>query len=290
MIPKTIHYCWFGRNPLPELAEKCIASWRKFCPDYEIKEWNESNFNMDCCDYVREAYAAKKWAFVSDYARFWILYHEGGLYFDTDVEIIKSITDIVEKGSFMGCEPGSYQFVSGSNKKKWKRGVDTTAPSNVNCAPGLGLGVNPGHGLYKEILDFYQKKYFLKPDGTPDVTTVVDYTTDVLLKHEWKSNGSIQTVAGVTIYPPEYFCPLNYDTGVLTITENTRSIHHYTASWQSESDKKYYQWTLVLQNRFGYKIGKRFGRILDFPHRVHKKLCAHGLKETIKFTLEKLFH
>ena len=104
MIPKIIHYCWFGGNPLPELAQKCIASWKKYCPDYEIKEWNETNFDLNCCDYVREAYEAKKWAFVSDYARFWILYHEGGVYFDTDVEVPKPIDTIVEKGSFMGCE------------------------------------------------------------------------------------------------------------------------------------------------------------------------------------------
>ena len=97
MIPKIIHYCWFGGNPLPELAQKCIASWKKYCPDYEIKEWNESNFDLNCCDYVREAYEAKKWAFVSDYARFWILYHEGGVYFDTDVEVLKPIDTIVEK-------------------------------------------------------------------------------------------------------------------------------------------------------------------------------------------------
>ena len=105
MIPKIIHYCWFGGNPLPELAIKCIESWKKYLPDYEIKEWNESNFDINCCAYVREAYEAKKWAFVSDYARFWILYQHGGLYFDTDVELIKSIDDLIVKGAFMGCEP-----------------------------------------------------------------------------------------------------------------------------------------------------------------------------------------
>ena len=98
-IPKIIHYCWFGGNPLPELAQKCIESWKKYCPDYEIKRWDETNFDLDCCDYVREAYQEKKWAFVSDYARFKILYEYGGVYFDTDVELIKPIDDIVEKGA-----------------------------------------------------------------------------------------------------------------------------------------------------------------------------------------------
>ena len=104
MIPKIIHYCWFGRNPLPELAQKCIASWKKYLPDYEIKEWNEDNFDVNIIPYTAEAYAAKKYAFVSDYARFWILYKYGGIYFDTDVEVIRPIDDIIAKGNFMGCE------------------------------------------------------------------------------------------------------------------------------------------------------------------------------------------
>ena len=106
MITKTIHYCWFGRGELPEKAKQCIESWKKFCPDYEIKEWNEDNFDMNSCAYVKEAYEAKKWAFVSDYARFEILYKYGGLYFDTDVELVKSFDDIVSKGTFMGLQPG----------------------------------------------------------------------------------------------------------------------------------------------------------------------------------------
>ena len=104
MIPKVIHYCWFGRNPLPPLAVKCIESWKKFLPGYEIKEWNEDNFDVNIIPYIQEAYEARKYAFVSDYARFYILYHHGGIYFDTDVEVIKSIDDIIERGAFMGCE------------------------------------------------------------------------------------------------------------------------------------------------------------------------------------------
>lgn len=104
MIPKIIHYCWFGRGPLPELAQKCIASWKKYLPDYEIKEWNEDNFDVNIIPYTAEAYQAKKYAFVSDYARFWIMYHYGGIYFDTDVEVIRPMDDIVANGNFMGFE------------------------------------------------------------------------------------------------------------------------------------------------------------------------------------------
>ena len=125
MIPKVIHYCWFGRNPLPTSAQRCIASWRIFLPDYEIKEWNEDNFNVNIIPYTQQAYEAKKYAFVSDYARFWVLYHYGGLYFDTDVEIIKSFDDIVDNGAFMGLE------------------IDGTKEgSKIAINPGLGLGAD----------------------------------------------------------------------------------------------------------------------------------------------------
>lgn len=203
MIPKVVHYCWFGGNQLPDDAKKCIESWRKFFPEYEIKEWNERNFDVNCCDYVKEAYAAQKWAFVSDYARFWILYHEGGLYFDTDVEVIKDMSDIIAKGAFMGCE------------------------TDNKCAPGLGL--------YKEILDYYEKIHFFIEGNTTE--TVVTHTSKILKSHGWVGNGEIEQIEGVTIYPPEYFCPMDYKTGKLDITPNTRSIHWYTASWQSSYSK-----------------------------------------------------
>ena len=219
MIPKIIHYCWFGGNSLPNDAKKCIASWKKFFPGYEIKEWNESNFDVNCCDYVKEAYAAKKWAFVSDYTRFWILYHEGGLYFDTDVEVIKDMSDIIAKGAFMGCET--------DNK---------CAPGlGLGANPGLGLGANPGLGLYKEILDYYEKIHFFIEGNTTE--TVVTHTSKILKSHGWVGNGEIEQIEGVTIYPPEYFCPMDYKTGKLDITPNTRSIHWYTASWQSSYSK-----------------------------------------------------
>ncbi len=148
MIPKVIHYCWFGRNPLPSLAIKCIESWRKYLPDYEIKEWNEDNFDVNIIPYTQEAYQVGKYAFVSDYARFWILYKYGGLYFDTDVEVIKPMDDIIARGPFMGCEK------------------DVSDTSVASVAPGLGLGVNPGLGLYKEILEMYSKLSFVNKDGT----------------------------------------------------------------------------------------------------------------------------
>lgn len=193
MIPKVIHYCWFGRNPLPPFAVKCIESWKKFLPGYEIKEWNEDNFDVNIIPYTQEAYEARKYAFVSDYARFYILYHHGGIYFDTDVEVIKSIDDIIERGAFMGC--------------------------------------NPGLGLYAEILGLYAGLHFLRSNGGLNLKTVVEYTTELLSAKGLKNVNEMQCVADVWIYPKEYFCPVNYQTNEMNITDNTRSIHHYAASW-----------------------------------------------------------
>ncbi|MGM9845184.1 MAG: glycosyltransferase family 32 protein [Muribaculaceae bacterium] len=216
MIPHTIHYCWFGRNPLPQSAQRCIASWRKFLPDYKIVEWNEDNFDVNAIAYTRQAYAAGKWAFVSDYARFKILHDHGGIYFDTDVEVIAPLDDIIAAGPFMGYE------------------VEPSGKNVGSVNPGLGLGVAPGLALYAEILDFYAGHHFLKPDGSPNLTTVVTYTTDILIKHGLQPRPGKQTVAGVTIYPKDYFNPLDDNTGRLRKTANTRTIHWYSKTWLSE--------------------------------------------------------
>ena len=240
MIPKVIHYCWFGGNPLPELAQKCVASWRKFFPDYEIKEWNESNFDVNIIPYTAQAYAARKYAFVSDYARFWVLYREGGIYFDTDVEVIRPMDDIISRGSFMGCE--------------LKYNPKAT-PETMYVAPGLGLCVNPGLGLLKELLDLYATLSFLNPDGTRNQKTIVDYTTELLCKHGLKNVPDIQQVADVWIYPNDYFAPKNVDTKKLVITENTRSIHHYDASWADKASRAAGERAPKLRRYFGARLG-----------------------------------
>lgn len=228
MIPKIIHYCWFGGNPLPESAKKCIASWRKFLPDYEIKEWNESNFDVNSIKYTREAYRLKKYAFVSDYARMWILYNYGGLYFDTDVELIKPIDDIIARGNFMGCEAQNNKFADKGGESV-NRVNGPTNGQQIN--PGLGLGVAPGLGLYKKVVEWYQTHHFTTWDGK-FTGTVVNIVSDIFatipIKH---LENDILFAADVYIYPPEFFCPKNYFTGEIYITENTRSIHHYSATW-----------------------------------------------------------
>lgn len=228
MIPKIIHYCWFGNAPLPPLALKCIESWKKYFPDYEIKLWNETNFDVNSIPYTQQAYQARKYAFVSDYARFWILYHFGGLYFDTDVEVVKPMDDIVGRGAYMGFETTIIK--TGAGNVMFSLGVN----------PGLGLGVNSGLGLYKELLNLYASLQFIRTDGSLCLTTVVDYTTRVLMKHGLIIENKIQEVAGCWIYPTEFFCPINYWTKECIITKNTRSIHHYSESWKSK-------WTLFKE-------------------------------------------
>lgn len=214
MIPKVIHYCWFGGNPLPKSAQKCIASWRKYLPDYEIKEWNESNFDVNIIPYTAEAYKAKKYAFVSDYARFWILYKYGGLYFDTDVEVIKNMDDIIDKGPFMAFEDVS----------------DGIYP----IAPGLVMGASPKMDFLEHIIGIYNQKSFEFGRGMDNIVTL---TTDIFIKKGLLQNNKLQKVYDYIIYPVDYFCPLCKSTGKMTITENTCGIHWYDGTWLSPKQK-----------------------------------------------------
>lgn len=242
MIPKIIHYCWFGRNPLPRSAVKCINSWKKFFPEYEIKEWNEDNFDVNVIPYTAQAYSAKKYAFVSDYARFWILYHYGGVYFDTDVKVLKTMDDILNRGSFMGREAGSRIIMDGGR-------------CALAVAPGLGMGMVPHHKILKELLDTYSGLRFLLEDGKMNIKTIVSYTTDVLVRHGLTANNDeIEEVDGIFIYPPDYLCPMDHTRGCLvTLTDRTVSIHLYDSSWNDHSTLRYklHQLKNLLMRVFG---------------------------------------
>ena len=228
-IPKVIHYCWFGGNPLTELAEKCIASWKKYCPDYEIVEWNESNFDINSCDYVREAYAAKKWAFVSDVARLFALVNYGGIYMDTDVEVLRPLDDLLE-----------YEAVSGFEAKE-------------RIPTGL-MACQKGQPLFVELLHEYDTAHFLKEDGTYDTTTNVTRITNTCLKYGLRLNNTLQTVNGFTLLPYDYLCPKNVETKILTITENTLVIHHFDGSWLPEVERL----KAELQGKYNRFLPKRF--------------------------------
>lgn len=253
IIPKKIHYCWFGGKDIPAQYGEYIKSWQKFFPDYEIIRWDESNFNLDSCKYVRQAYDNKYWAFVSDYARFKILYEEGGIYFDVDVEVIKTLSDIIVKGSYMGFEMDLW--------------------GNVSVASGLGLAFPSKNLFVKKILDYYENRDFLI-NGHPDTNNNVCVIVTEILKDKGlnvKTN-EIQVVDGVYIYPSDYFCPIDFFSHKTNITHNTRTIHHYADTWGSEYEKENNENVSKFIKFFGRKMGPRVWYICNIPRFAIKKI------------------
>lgn len=217
MIPKKIHYCWFGGNPLPELAQKCIASWRKYLPEYEVKEWNEQSFDIDSNIYVKEAYEARKFAFVTDYVRLYVLYYEGGIYMDTDVEVLRPLDDLL-----------LYEAVSGFE-----------APNRIPT--GL-MAARKGQPFIKELLDDYNGIHFKHEDGTLDMTTNVVRITEHCLKYGLRLDNTLQAINGFTFLPQDYLCP-KYPTGKIVITKNSYVIHHFQGSWV-DGNAKFKKWVV----------------------------------------------
>lgn len=212
MIPKVIHYCWFGRNPLPAQLAGYIETWREHCPDFEIIEWNEDNFDVSQNDYCIEAYKAKKWAFVSDYARLKIIHDHGGIYLDTDVEVLRPLTELIADG---------VGFVGFQNTEQVNTGLGFAAASQNPCI--------------KKMLELYETRHFLQEDGSYDLTPCPVTNTVALkqcgLKTGKMASKNIQHLEGLNVLPIAWLNPLNADTAKTVITEDTYTIHHYAASW-----------------------------------------------------------
>lgn len=206
MIPKIIHYCWFGGNPLPEEARRFITGWREKCPDYTIKEWNESNFDVNAIPYVREAYEARKWAFVTDYVRLFALYNEGGIYMDTDVEVLKNLDRFLSDEAFSGFE------------------------DEKNVPTGI-MGSKAGQKAVKDMMDAYKDRHFIDSEGNMDMRTNSEVITDYFIRSGLVLNNKKQTVNGFTMYPIDYFCPKNSRTLEIMVTENSYTIHHFSGTW-----------------------------------------------------------
>lgn len=233
-IPKVIHYCWFGGSPLPELAEKCIESWKKYCPDYEIIRWDENNFDINCNQYVKEAYEARKWAFVTDFVRLYTVYKYGGIYLDTDVELLKSLDDLLDYSGFIGFE--NREFIN----------------------TGLGFGASKNNGIIYQMLADYKEIPFIKEDGTYDLTTCPHRNTKALIKKGLTLNNSKQIIDNVIFLPIEFLNPKEYETGRISLTDNTYSIHHFSSSWHTAEYRKWEKKRIQYRKMFG----NRFGRIL----------------------------
>ncbi|KAB1438243.1 glycosyltransferase family 32 protein [Candidatus Galacturonibacter soehngenii] len=231
MIPKIIHYCWFGGGTLPESDKKNIESWRKYCPDYQIIEWNEENYDITSSKYMKDAYDKKKWGFVPDFARFDIVYKYGGFYFDTDVEIVKSLNPLL-----------GYRAVMGFEKM-----------DSVNG--GHGFGAEPGNDIIKELRDMYFNLNFILEDGKLNLTPSPVYITKQLQSKGLNLNNTIQNLGNMTVLPTDFFCPLEYDTGKLRVSSNTFSIHWFNASWLDEKNRKRVIIERKIKNLLGHKLG-----------------------------------
>lgn len=208
MIPKIIHYCWFGKGDKPSGVQKCIASWKKYCPDYEIIEWNEHNFDINYGNYSKMAYEYGKYAFVSDVARLYALYNFGGIYMDTDVEVIRSFNDILNKKCIFGFEEKNYVATSFMASEK-------------------------GDKTIKQFLSLYDNESFKNTDGTLNTKTNVSRLTKLLQNKGFELNGQIQEIDNISLYSKEYFSPYDYINCVDERTDNTYCIHWFYVSWMS---------------------------------------------------------
>jgi hypothetical protein len=207
MIPKTIHYCWFGGNPLPELARKCLASWEKHLPDYQIVRWDESNFDVSRYPFAKEALAHRKFAFVSDVCRLHALVEMGGIYMDTDVEALKTLDPFLRHAAFSGFENDDY------------------VPTGLMAA-------EKGSAWARELLAYYDNRPFIDENGQPDTLPNTMVITAMMKEKGFVMNNTFQEIEGyVAFYPNRYFCPKSYKTGKITITPDTYCIHHFAKSW-----------------------------------------------------------
>ncbi|SHO54336.1 glycosyltransferase family 32 protein [Vibrio quintilis] len=245
-IPKKIHYCWFGGNELPEMTLQCIESWKKFCPDYEIIRWDESNVDLNECQFVKEAYAAKKWAFVSDYIRLKVVEEYGGIYLDTDVELLAGLDSFLDMDAFIGFQLDDHHLVN----------------------TGQGFGAIPHHPVLKALMSTYEQRPFIKAGGDYDTTPCPNRDTVVLEHLGLNRNGMTQTLETeqhqVTIFSSDYFCPKSYD-GEMNFTENTVSVHHYDASWLPGEEREKLRLKVKYKQNYGPKLGK-------FLYKKHRQL------------------
>ncbi len=257
MIPKVIHYCWFGHGEMSKLMKKCIKSWKKYCPDYQIIEWNEENFDVNSCLWTKQAYEAKKWAFVSDYARLKVLYEQGGIYMDTDVELVKPLDALLNHKGFSGFE-NSYQIQSGI------------------------IGVEKGHVAVKKWLDYYENREYLI-DGQPIMQPNVSYMTDIFLENGLVLDDSYQEICDMAIYPQTYFCPLHTDTVKNCITDKTFVLHHFTGTWMTPKGRK----DAKRQKRHSTKWYKFWIWLRYLPNRIVRKIFGDKTVDKLKGKLKK---
>ena len=252
MIPKIIHYCWFGRGEMPKLMKKCLKSWKKFCPDWQIVRWDEDSFDINSTLWTKQAYEARKFAFVSDYVRLKALHEMGGVYLDTDVELVQPIHRFLEHTAFSGFES-----------------VDTVQTGII--------GAEKENAVIKSWLDYYEGRAYLV-DGKPVMVPNVSHITENLKARGLMMDDTLQIIDGMAIYPQTWFCPLSAVSIQRKITENTHVMHYFTSTWRTEKAKK--DFARVKRHQRWWYRGLEWLRYL--PNRLARKLLGNGIMDKIK--------
>lgn len=244
MIPKIIHYCWLSNEEYPEVVEKCIKSWHKKLPDYKFIKWTAENFDIHSNLFCKEAYENKKYAFASDYIRLKVLYEYGGIYLDSDIEVLKKFDDLLDNKAFIGFE-------------------------NDSAVTGWFMASESYNPLFKRFLDYYENRHFVMSNGKLDIipnpqilTKIISQTNDLIL------NGSLQKFDNIVIYPKDYFCPKDYKTGKVSITDNSYCIHYFNGAWLSKSTRLKTNILIVLRNCFGNNFTNK---LLNIYQRILNK-------------------
>ena len=244
IIPKIIHYCWFGKGEMPELAKKCIESWIKYLPEYEMRLWNEDTFDLDMYQYAQEAYDNRKFAFVTDVVHLWALEKYGGVYMDTDVEILKPLDDLLNLPAFTGYE------------------------ASMANAPVTGLMASAPHGVWVgEQLAYYEGLHFIKGDGSLNLTPNTITIAKIMEAGGFTIDGKYRVYKGdMHVFPVDYFCPLT-STRVLKCTKNTYCIHHFAGSWVEKTRGQ-----VVKEWMIEHIIGRKMAdRMVHLKHKWFKK-------------------
>lgn len=256
MIPKIIHYCWIG-DEYPELIKKCIDSWKEKLPDYDIKCWNTDNFDVNICQYTKEAFQEKKYAFVSDYIRLYALYNEGGIYLDSDIEVIKKFDDLLDSHGF-------------------------TCFENNHTVAAWIFGSEKGNPLFKKFMDYYNDKAFILPNGEYDLTPNPVPITNICVQEGLMLNGKKQELNHIIIYPQEYFCPYNRATEELNITKDTYAIHYFNGTWISKQKKE-----IIMRRK---QVIKKYGKIAGYFYYGFSIMKKEGIRQFLnefKFFIKK---
>ncbi|NLF28662.1 MAG: glycosyl transferase [Clostridiales bacterium] len=241
MIPRVVHYCWFGGNPFPKKIVRCMKSWKKHLPDYEFRLWNEENFDVNAYPFAKEAYRAKNWAFVADICRLHALVACGGIYLDADVEVVRPLDDLLSLRAFIGFDGETYPEME-------------------------TLGAEKGFPIFREMLDHCAGRELFLEDGRMDTAPLPHSVTPVLLRHGFRADGSAQEIDGLTVFPGDYFSPMAFDSGKVKGTENTYTVHHYAGTWLDPKEIRRIRRGRMLCSVFGERAGWR----------IHRRIASFG--------------